>query len=69
LIKLASIKQLELSPIVAAVSAGRPHQIAQHHGEHGTVAGGELAGHVDDKLDQLIAARDTLAGSMCPRGD
>jgi hypothetical protein len=67
--ELASIKQLELPPIVAAVSAGRPHQIAKHHGEHGTVAGGELAGHVDDELGQLIAARNTLAGGMCARGD
>jgi hypothetical protein len=58
-----------LSPIIAAVSAGRPHQIAKHHGEHGTVAGGELASHVDDELGQLIAARDALAGGMCPRGD
>jgi hypothetical protein len=67
--ELASIKQLELPPIAAAVSAGRSHQIAKHHGEHGTVAGGELAGHVDDELGQLIAARDTLAGGVCPRGD
>jgi hypothetical protein len=39
------------------------------HREHGTVAGGKLAGHVDDELGQLIAARDALAGGMCPRGD
>ena len=66
---LASIKQLELPPIVAAVSAGRPHQIAKHHGEHGTVAGGELAGHVDDELGQLIAASPlgTRSQGACAR--
>jgi len=58
-----------LSPIIAAVSAGRPHQIAKHHGEHGTVAGGELAGHVDDELGQLIAASPlgTRSQGACAR--